>query len=91
MTHKNGARALSDLVLLVTEPESYADKYAQLTGQKARRDDKRWRIELPLVSRLTFIGPNDIGAGSRARYSRQRLRLQGSGSWLRIWATWRTC
>lgn len=62
MTHKNGARALSDLVLLVTEPESYANKYEQLTGQKARRDGKCWRIDLPLVSRLTFIGPNDIGA-----------------------------
>jgi hypothetical protein len=62
MSHKNGAQALSDLVLLVTEPESYANKYQQLTGQKARRDGKRWWIELPLVSRLTFICPNDIGA-----------------------------
>lgn len=62
MTHRNGAQALSDLVLLVTEPQSYAEKYEQLTGHKATREGKRWQIELPLVSRLTFIGPNDIGA-----------------------------
>lgn len=62
LKHPNGATELSDVVLAAGDPEGLARKYERVTGQRAHRDGPGWHIDLPLVSRLTFLSPDEIGA-----------------------------
>ncbi|SEC26040.1 Glyoxalase-like domain-containing protein [Rhizobiales bacterium GAS191] len=63
--HRNGARALADVVLSVTDPEAVARRFEKLTGQEAQGGLAQGRgfvIDLPKVSRLIFLHPEDIAA-----------------------------
>lgn len=60
LSHANGATALSEVVLVSTDPAAFAAKYERLTGQRAKQDGRRRSIDLPLVTRLTFIGIEEI-------------------------------
>jgi hypothetical protein len=62
LKHGNGATELADVVLVTSDPEGLARKYERLTGQTMRRDGAGIRIDLPLVSHLTFLSPDQIGA-----------------------------
>jgi hypothetical protein len=62
LSHANGAAALSEVVLVADDPAALAAKYERLTGQKAKADGRRRTIDLPLVSRLTFIGVDEVAS-----------------------------
>jgi catechol 2,3-dioxygenase-like lactoylglutathione lyase family enzyme len=61
LTHANGARALAEVVLATSTPEPYARRYETLTNRQAQRRIDRWEIDLPLVTRLLFMSPEEIG------------------------------
>ena len=61
LTHANGARALAEVVLATSAPEAYARRYETLTNRKAQKRGDRWEIDLPLVTRLLFMSPEEIG------------------------------
>lgn len=60
VTHGNGATALDEVILVMTDPEAVAQRYERLTGEKAVRHDDRWTIDLALVTRLVFTTPDAI-------------------------------
>jgi hypothetical protein len=62
LTHRNGAKALAEVVLSITDPAATARRYEKLTNQRAQRDGARYGIDLPLVSRLIFTDPEAIAA-----------------------------
>jgi len=61
LAHRNGAQMLAEVVVSAMDPQSVAHRYETLTGQPARARGDRWEIELPLVTRLTFMTPESIG------------------------------
>jgi catechol 2,3-dioxygenase-like lactoylglutathione lyase family enzyme len=60
LTHRNGAKALAEVVLSVTDPKATAKLYEKLTNQPARNNGARHDIDLPLGSRLIFTDPQAI-------------------------------
>lgn len=60
LSHRNGARALSEVVLTTSDPEAKAKHYETLTNRKATRSGNRFKIDLPLVSTLIFTTPEGI-------------------------------
>ena len=62
LKHRNGARALSDVVLMFADPEEAAHRYERLTGQKAVNTGGVWDIVLPEITRLRFMLPERAAA-----------------------------
>ncbi len=61
LAHRNGAEALAEVVISTSDPQSVAQRYETLTGQKARAFGNRWEIDLPLVTKLIFMSPEAVG------------------------------
>lgn len=57
MTHANGATSLSALLLVSTDPDETATRYAAFTGQPAQKKNDLLEINLPLVTTLRFTNP----------------------------------
>ena len=47
-------------MLSASDPEREARKYEKLTGQTAKAAGAGFAIDLPLVSRLVFLAPDDL-------------------------------
>jgi len=62
LTHPNGATSLSQLLLANDQPNEMAAKYARLTGQPVTKQGGLPAIELPLVTTLCFISPDQLNA-----------------------------
>jgi catechol 2,3-dioxygenase-like lactoylglutathione lyase family enzyme len=60
LTHRNGAKALANVVLSTTDPEATAERYEKLTNRSAQRNGSHYEIDLPLVSRLIFTNPQAL-------------------------------
>lgn len=58
--HSNGTTAMSEILLVTTEPEAMARRYQTLTGQPMHGGDDTFSIQLPLVTRLRFADPEAV-------------------------------
>ena len=76
MSHPNGVRALSELVIVTSNLEADVPRYAKAAQAPAERQGEDWRIPLPHGFRLSLISP----ARYRERYGDQCVQADGRGS-----------
>ncbi len=62
MGHRNGARSLAEVIVVASEPGTYAHRYETLTGTAGHKVKGGWQIDLPLVSSLLFMSPEAIAS-----------------------------
>ena len=62
LDHPNKVVALSDVILSVAEPDAVESTYSRFLGRQAERQGRRRTFHLPLVSRVTIVGRDDIAA-----------------------------
>jgi catechol 2,3-dioxygenase-like lactoylglutathione lyase family enzyme len=61
LTHANGATSLAELLVVTTDWRQTAERYSVLTGQPATPSGNSSMIELPSVTRLRFMSPDEAG------------------------------
>jgi hypothetical protein len=76
MSHSNGVRALSELVIVTSNLETDAPRYAKAAQSSPERQGDDWTILLPHDFRLTLISP----ARYRERYGEQCVDADGRHS-----------
>jgi hypothetical protein len=76
MSHSNGVRALSELVIVTSSLEADVPRYANAAQSSAERQGDDWTILLPHDFRLTLISP----ARYRKRYGEQCVDADGRHS-----------
>ena len=76
MSHSNGVRALSELVIVTSNLEADVPRYANAALSSAERQGDDWTILLPHDFHLTLISP----ARYRARYGDQCVEADGRQS-----------
>ena len=76
MSHSNGVRALSELVIVTSNLETDAPRYAKAAQSSPERQGDDWTILLPHDFRLTLISP----ARYRERYGEQCVDADGRPS-----------
>jgi hypothetical protein len=76
MSHSNGVRALSELVIVTSNLEADVPRYANAALSSAERQGDDWTILLPHDFRLTLISP----ARYRERYGDQCVEADGRQS-----------
>ena len=76
MSHLNGVRALSELVIVSSDIETDAPRYAKAAQSSAERRGDDWAIALPGNFRLSLISP----ARYRQRYGEQCVEANGRHS-----------
>jgi hypothetical protein len=76
MSHSNGVRALSELVIVTSNLEADVPRYANAALSSAERQGDDWTILLPHDFHLTLISP----ARYRARYGDQCVEGDGRHS-----------
>jgi hypothetical protein len=76
MSHSNGVRALSELVIVTSNLEADVPRYAKAAQSSAERQGDDWTIVLPHDFRLTLISP----ARYCERYGEQRVDADGRHS-----------
>ncbi|MFZ1173927.1 MAG: VOC family protein [Bradyrhizobium sp.] len=76
MSHSNGVRALSELVIVSSDIETDAPRYAKAAQSSAERRGDDWAIALPGNFRLSLISP----ARYRQRYGEQGVEANGRHS-----------
>jgi hypothetical protein len=76
MSHPNGVRALSELVIVTSNLETDVPRYAKAAQVSPEQRDDNWTITLPHDFRLTLISP----ARYRERYGNQCVEADGRQS-----------
>ena len=76
MSHPNGVRALSELVIVSSDIETDVPRYAKAAQSSAERQGDDWAIALPGNFRLSLISP----ARYRQRYGEQCVEANGRHS-----------
>ena len=76
MSHSNGVRALSELVIVTSNLEADVPRYAKAAQSSPERQGDDWTILLPHDFRLTLISP----ARYRERYGEQCVDADGRPS-----------
>jgi hypothetical protein len=76
MSHPNGVRALSELVIVTSDPEADVPRYAKASQAPPERQGDDWTIMLPHGFRLSLISP----ARYRERYGEQCVDAGGRES-----------
>ena len=76
MAHSNGVQALSELVVVTSNIEADAPRYAKAAQSSAERRGDDWAIALPGNFRLSLISP----ARYRQRYGEQCVEANGRHS-----------
>jgi len=76
MSHANGVRALSELVIVTSDLEADVSRYAKASQAPSERSGDDWTIVLPHGFRLSLISP----ARYRERYGEQCVAADGRQS-----------
>jgi hypothetical protein len=76
MSHPNGVRGLSELVIVTSNLETDAPRYAKAAQAPSERQGDDWIIALPRGFRLTLISP----VRYRERYGEQCIEADGRQS-----------
>ena len=76
MSHPNGCQGLSELVIVTSNPETDAPRYAKAAQAPSERQGDDWIIALPHGFDLTLISP----ARYRERYGEQCVEADGRQS-----------
>jgi hypothetical protein len=76
MSHANGVRALSELVIVTSNPEADVPRYAKAAQAPSERRGNDWTIMLPHGFHLTLISP----ARYRERYGERCVDADGRES-----------
>jgi hypothetical protein len=76
MSHSNGVRGLSELVIVISNPETDVLRYAKAAQAPSKRQGDDWTVVLSNGFHLTLISP----ARYRARYGDQCVEADGRQS-----------
>jgi hypothetical protein len=76
MSHPNGVRGLSELLIVTSNLETDAPRYAKAAQAPSERQGDDWIIALPRGFRLTLISP----VRYRERYGEQCVEADGRQS-----------